>query len=154
MSLPNITQMDALSIRQPWPHRIFNEGKDLENRTWWTNKRGLFLIHAGKKFDGTKAENVGYNMGGIVGIAELVDCVSESESEWYTGDYGFVLDNVIDFGFVLPCKGRLGFFRPDVGEITAAIVLKWGEGMLSEGQCCALLGMDRLAFRVICGEAV
>ncbi len=43
--------MKALSIRQPWAWLIANGYKDIENRSWRTNFRGEFLIHAGKKFD-------------------------------------------------------------------------------------------------------
>lgn len=43
--------MKALSIRQPWSWLIANDHKDIENRSWPTNFRGCFLIHAGKKID-------------------------------------------------------------------------------------------------------
>jgi hypothetical protein len=36
----------ALSIRQPWAWLIANGHKDIENRSWNTNYRGAFLIHA------------------------------------------------------------------------------------------------------------
>lgn len=48
--------------------------------------------------------------GGVVGEAELVDCVRESESPWFVGEYGFVLRNVKPLPFT-PCAGALGFFR-------------------------------------------
>lgn len=47
--------------------------------------------------------------GGIVGSVEIVDCVRESKSPWFMGEYGFVLRDPR----VLPfqsCNGRLGFF--------------------------------------------
>ena len=40
--------MKALSIRQPWAWLIIHAGKDVENRTWCTNYRGRFLVHAAK----------------------------------------------------------------------------------------------------------
>ncbi len=109
MNYPNISKMKALSIRQPWCHHILHDGKDIENRSWPTKYRGQFLIHASKTFDGSKADSKGFSMGGIVGIAEIISCVSESNSKWFMGDYGFVLANVIELPFI-PCKGALGFF--------------------------------------------
>jgi len=43
--------MKALSIRQPWAWLLVEGFKDIENRTWKTNYRGSFLIHASKQFD-------------------------------------------------------------------------------------------------------
>ena len=43
--------MKALSINQPWAWTILFAGKEVENRTWRTEFRGEFYIHAGKRFD-------------------------------------------------------------------------------------------------------
>lgn len=48
-------------------------------------------------------------LGGIIGVAEIVDCVSASESRWFQGPYGFVLTNARPVDFI-PVKGRLMFF--------------------------------------------
>lgn len=130
--------MYALSIQQPWTWLIANGHKDIENRDWTTNYRGLILLHAGKKldvnaFDGNalfmpywyqncnKPETVyampknkeDYKTGGIVGIAELVDVVTESTSPWFHGHYGFVLRNANPLPFV-SLRGKLGLFvMPD-----------------------------------------
>jgi hypothetical protein len=45
--------------------------------------------------------------GGIVGEAEIADCVTEHASRWFTGPYGFVLRNAR----VLPFKQRSGSLR-------------------------------------------
>jgi hypothetical protein len=47
--------------------------------------------------------------GGIVGQVNVVDCVTESTSEWFSGPYGFVLEDAEPLPFQ-PCKGRLGIF--------------------------------------------
>lgn len=47
--------------------------------------------------------------GGIVGVAEVVDCVSASSTEWFVGRFGFVIRNARPVDF-LPCRGALGFF--------------------------------------------
>lgn len=47
--------------------------------------------------------------GGIVGEAEIVDCVTKSNSPWFCGEFGFVLQGAKALPFT-PCKGALGFF--------------------------------------------
>lgn len=103
--------------------------KDIENRTWPTKVRGRIAIHAGVGVDRWTPEDYNYlrdaygvtlpcgidklERGGIVGVAELTDCVSDSESQWFSGPYGFVLRNAQPVPFA-PIKGRLGFFEvPD-----------------------------------------
>ncbi len=133
----------CLSIRQPWPWLILRpdvkdperraaltelEIKNIENRKWSTKVRGWIGIHAGKKFDRegydviksvlTDVElppphPIYYQMGGIVGRVCLVDCVTESSSPWFAGPYGFVLTRAEPLEF-RPCRGLLGFFRPDL----------------------------------------
>jgi hypothetical protein len=127
MDLPN----KAISIRQPWAWAICHAGKDIENRDWPTNFRGPVCIHAAKgmtrdEFDsfvdlarvmhrnGTWTgefvpEAKELDRGGIVGTAEIVGCVTASESPWFFGRYGFVLRNVRPVEFI-PCKGALSFF--------------------------------------------
>jgi hypothetical protein len=114
--------MKALSIMQPWAWLIIAGHKDIENRSWPTKYRGLVLIHAGKKFDGADDADEWewphierpkkFDMGGIVGQAEIVDCVTTSESEWFFGRYGFVIRNAKPLPF-RPCRGQLGFFIHD-----------------------------------------
>lgn len=129
----------ALSIRQPWAWAILTLGKDIENRDWATRFRGRVCIHAGKGL--TMAE---YNAfirtvhqvslttpfpsgemvpdmkqflrGGIVGTAEIVECVTRSPSPWFFGTYGFVLRNAQPVDFI-PCKGALGFFKWQRDEV-------------------------------------
>lgn len=123
--------MKVLSIRQPWTWLIVNGFKDIENRNWPTKYRGQFLVHASKGM--TLAEyNAAYAMaaeinpfidlpdfealerGGIVGMAELVDCVIVSDSEWYTGEFGFVLRNARPLPFT-QMRGMLGLFEAPAG---------------------------------------
>jgi len=135
----------AISIRQPWAWLILNAGKDIENRSWPTNYRGRVLIHAGQTM--TKADfeacclflngisdelqpeklpmlrakmNIPffkYMLGGIVGEVEIVGCVTQSDSPWFCGEYGFVLRNAKPLDFVA-CKGALGFFNPGNTRLT------------------------------------
>lgn len=134
--------MKALSIRQPWAWAILAAGKDIENRDWSTGFRGPVLIHASKGMTQAEYEDfcetcrmarraaraVGYvhipdfdelQRGGIVGRAEIVDCVSEHSSPWFFGTYGFVLKNPQTLPFRL-FKGALGFFDvPDAPNTTS-----------------------------------
>ena len=115
----------AISIRQPWAWAIISAGKDIENRRWPTNFRGPVCIHAAKgctevEFN-SAATLIGwdkmlpgvaprdYQRGGIIGVAEIVDCVRTHPSPWFFGPYGFVLSNVRPVAFI-PVKGALGFF--------------------------------------------
>lgn len=56
--------------------------------------------------------------GCIVGMVEIVDCVSRSDSPWFFGRFGFVLRNPVAFSQPIPCKGALSFFStaPEVME--------------------------------------
>ncbi len=130
--------MKALSIQQPWSWLIVNGFKDIENRDWATDYRGLVLIHAGKKFDENAkligllrdiapehldaAMHANFETGGIVGYATLQKVVTQSDSPWFRGRYGFVLTQRRPIDFI-PLRGQLGLFDvPDeiaaqVGEI-------------------------------------
>ncbi len=119
-----------LSIRQPWAWLIVNGWKNIENRDWPTKYRGKFLVHASKGMTLSEYSAAclfirGFSWGaelfrkiplpgelpkgGIVGEATLLDCVTQHESEWFTGEYGFVLADQREMPFQ-PMKGRLGFF--------------------------------------------
>lgn len=120
--------MKALSIKQPWAWLIVNGHKDIENRNWKTNYRGKFLIHASRNFDYAGYQYVRetfprinlppeceYKFGGIIGKANLIDCVDFHQSPWFGGEYGFVISEAENIDFI-PCKGKLGFFDPDQDE--------------------------------------
>jgi hypothetical protein len=133
--------MKALSIRAPWWWWILYGGKDIENRDWPTSYRGPVLIHASKwwqpravkednwscqerhvstpKRPGVGAEPPTHTFGDmmmlgghIVGIVDLVDCVTESDSHWFEGRYGFVLRHPRPI-MPVAIKGRLGLFDVD-----------------------------------------
>lgn len=142
--------MLALSIRQPWAWLIVNGHKDVENRDWSTKYRGEFLIHTGLQLDreahnrlvggihpatGRPSKlNLLYSvqqaeLGGIVGIAEIHGCVTRCDSEWFVGDYGFLLRNAKPLPFQR-CNGRLGFFEPERTIDARPIGAPEGQGRL------------------------
>jgi hypothetical protein len=108
----------ALSIRQPWAHRILCEGKDVENRTWpiplkYRGRR--VLIHAGLRPDMAERKRCAFPdaelpLGGIVGVVTLRGCVQDSLSPWAEpGCFHWLLADARPLRF-FPCKGFLGFF--------------------------------------------
>lgn len=104
-----------LSIKQPYPHHIFHDGKDVENRDWHTRYRGWFMVHAGvstSELDREDQDEMAMPRGGIVGMARITDCVETMESSWFFGKYGFVLADAFPLPLI-PLRGALGFFRPD-----------------------------------------
>ena len=119
----------ALSIRQPWVWAILNAGKDIENRPRRFHYRGPICLHANSTKGAIKymqarqdilaftssrfappkwAESI--ERGGIVGTAEIVDCIETSDSPWFFGPYGMVLKNVKPVPFI-QVKGALGLFK-------------------------------------------
>ncbi len=111
----------ALSIKQPYPHHIFHDGKDVENRDWPTKGRGWFIVHAGVSKSECAPSQYDLPRGGVVGVARIVDCVTEMDSRWFFGRYGFVLRDAIPLPLI-PCRGQLGFFSlpDDVNQQVAA----------------------------------
>ena len=123
--------MIALSIRQPWAWLIIHAGKDIENRSWPTQFRGILLVHASKgmttaEYDEAKEfaycidESIAIppmpllERGGIIGQVRLANCVAESASPWFCGPYGFGLTEAKPLPFA-PCRGQLGLF--DVSDL-------------------------------------
>lgn len=114
----------GLSIRQPWSWLIVQGYKPVENRTWRCKYRGPVYIHAGKKFDydgwifaqaalpqGIKLPDPeDFQLGGLVGKAQVVDCVTQHESPWFFGPFGFVIEDAQPLDFY-PMPGKLGFFE-------------------------------------------
>ena len=117
--------MKVIVVRQPWAWLIVNGFKDIENRTWATRYRGPLLIQAsarrpteremeefrhlaGKRRIKLPEE---FDLGGIVGIVRIDDCVSRSKSKWFEGPVGWVLSKPKKLPFI-PLKGQLGLFNP------------------------------------------
>jgi hypothetical protein len=130
----------ALSIKQPWASLLVAGLKTIEVRSWPTRIRGRVLIHAARIADGRAdawqwvpdglrpLTELG---GGIIGEAELIDCVRyatagafaadcerhRNEPDWFQdrGLYGFVFRNAAPLPF-RKCPGNVRFFRvEDVG---------------------------------------
>ena len=115
--------MKVIVVRQPWAWLIVNGYKDIENRTWPTRYRGPLIIQASARRP-TKAEFAelrrfaakrgaklpdDFDLGGIVGMVQLDDCVTRSRSKWFEGPVGWVISKPMRLPFVAS-KGCLGLF--------------------------------------------
>ena len=118
-------EFKVIVIRQPWAWLIVNGFKDIENRSWQTRYRGPLLIQASAgpptrslleecrhdaRFRGIRLPEE-FETGGIVGMAQLDECVASSRSKWFHGPIGWKLSKARKLRFI-PSKGRLGIFDP------------------------------------------
>ncbi len=114
----------CLTLRQPHAEFVFSLGKDMENRSWQTKHRGPLLIHAGLArttlarrkvlwsdpgFEDFDFDALAY--GAVIGVVDVVDCVSKSKSQWFRGPNALVLANPRLFTRPIPKKGTLGMFH-------------------------------------------
>ena len=116
--------MRAITLRRPWDQAILHGGKDIENRVWplWTNQIGCeILLHASKKYDIDGAIWMQlrglYNSPsevdsptGIVGSFVVDRVVTESNSPWFVGPFGWVLRDIKIFEKPIPCRGKQGLW--------------------------------------------
>ena len=123
--------MKVLTIREPWASLIINGYKKYEFRSWKTNYRGKILIHAGINIEKDMLNRFkDYNLecvkGGIIGEAELVDCIlvdQEFNDELRKVDpivygrsnhaetYAWKLENIKKYDKVIYVKGKLGLWN-------------------------------------------
>ena len=118
--------MRALSIRQPWAWLVVHGYKDIENRTWSAGFRGRIYVHAGRRmvaddYPGQRQYIAEAGIvipaelprGAIVGEVTISGCLSASESPWFCGPYGFILEDPVAYETPVPYRGQLGFFPVD-----------------------------------------
>lgn len=141
ITLEELQGVPALTVCQPWAWAIAIEGaagKDVENRTWSTDYRGVILIHAGlsKKFLGSldcreypgcpvppAADDMVY--GAFVAAARVVGCVRNSRSLWAeTGCWHWQLADRVALRKPVPAKGKQGLWFPEwslVGRVAVEL---------------------------------
>jgi hypothetical protein len=98
-----VQHVKALSIRQPWAWAILRAGKDVENRPERIARMAEKLIgqriyiHAGLKLDESALDFMPdvdwpdeYDVGGIVGSAEVIGITTRSKSPWFGGSLGHI----------------------------------------------------------------
>ena len=120
--------MKCLSISQPFADLIVKGKKTVELRSWNTNFRGEFLIHAPRKIRTEDCKRLKIKTklptGVIIGKAEIYDVKKYSSVDevkkdakkhfasknFYNRKYGFCLKNAKELRVPIPYKGKLGFF--------------------------------------------
>lgn len=126
--------MKCLSLRQPYAELVAAGRKTIETRTWNTNFRGKFLIHASKTIDeeGSNILSIDSSKlikGALIGLAFLYDVKKYNNEQEYVVDkdkhfsvnfsepkYGFLLEGAKKFKKPIPVRGQLGFF--EVNQVT------------------------------------
>lgn len=130
----------ALSVQQPWAWLIVNGWKDIENRSWLKRFPPRILVHTGLQLDAGADVSIlqgvhpatgrGLNpairdayhaaattekikFGGFVGMVDITGVQGDHDSEWFVGDYGYMLANAQPLPF-LRFRGMLGFFNARV----------------------------------------
>lgn len=129
----------ALSVWQPWAWFLANGQKDYENRTWNLPEKFLntkILIQASKKYDFKEINNgldiflknktyrqlkrltkisrtSFYDVGGVIGYVVFDKVVTESESIWFAGPYGFHVKEFKELDF-FPVRGHQKIFYVDL----------------------------------------
>ena len=125
--------MKVLTIKQPYATLIKEGLKEYEFRTWKTNYRGEFLIHAGLSIDKEAMKkyehlNLEYPTGCIIAKATITDCIKIDDNmrKLLREDNPLVYSNIINnndwcgYGFKLSnvypikpiyIKGKLSFWN-------------------------------------------
>lgn len=130
----NEEELMALTLQRPWAHAILYGGKRTENRPWrpWKKVIGEFIaLHSGASYDKAGASwmlSQGlYDppaahdclAGCIVGLAKVTGykehtgTLSEVFNEndpWFTGPYGWELDEIVPFEKPVMCAGSPGLW--------------------------------------------
>lgn len=120
----------ALSVRQPWAWAIIHGGKEIENRSLGSIKAGRMVpgkicIHAAS---GMKEDEYRYAhwrlarhgvacprpdalvRAAIIGTVDVTGIITQSDSEWFGGEAGLVLENPVAIT-PIPAAGALGYFE-------------------------------------------
>lgn len=122
--------MRALSMKQPVPELILEKKKTIETRTWKSDFRGEFLLHASNNFmkemiDRFELDKTNLVRGAIVGKAEITGLKIYNTLDEFNLDfdkhlveipkklptYGYILENIKRLDRPVPLKGKLNFFE-------------------------------------------
>lgn len=122
--------MKCLSLKQPYAELLVSCKKTMEVRTWNTNFRGQFLVHASKKINEEACERLKIDQaklvtGAIIGKANLYEVISYgsknslmkdkdkhfADSNYEKLEYGFLINYAKRLDIPIPNSGKLGFFN-------------------------------------------
>jgi hypothetical protein len=110
-------EIRGLSLWRPYPWSIVVGSKRLENRKWWWPRlKGTWIaLHAAIHWDELGARRIlqihpemptgaSDHPIGIVGVARIAGAVTEAQDPWFTGPYGWQLEEVTPIE-PIRCKG-------------------------------------------------
>jgi len=116
----------ALSLKQPWAALLVCGKKSIEVRRWPTARRGRILIHAALVSDerpeawahvDNELEPLARQVGGIIGMAELLSCTPYRTLEAFVRDQAAHLNKPewfmppVLYGFCFRAQQVLPFHR-------------------------------------------
>ena len=124
--------MKAITLYRPWSYAVAHLGKDIENRSW---KCPLpigsnLAIHSGQKWDKQGAEWIKNTLGlqlpkeeeiqpgQIICVITFGGNLTESESKWFFGPYGWALEDAFVLPEPVPCKGAQGLWSIPAHELS------------------------------------
>jgi hypothetical protein len=135
-----VKQIRGLTLQGPWDYFIFQD-KDVENRTWQppADMIGHYLaIHVGQGYDdegarwiqkrfGVEVPGLTLGMkqrkGVIVGVVRLAGVVTQSDSPWFFGPFGWQLEDKVAIEPV-KCSGKLKLWElPD--DVLEQVRVNW-----------------------------
>jgi hypothetical protein len=126
--------LKCLSLRQPYAELVVAGRKTIETRTWKTNFRGKFLVHASKVIDRESSDILNIDCskltrGAVIGLTFLYDVKKYSTKQDFIADkdkhfssifsepkYGFLLKDARKFIKPIHIPVQLGFF--EVNQVT------------------------------------
>lgn len=128
----------AVTVHDPWPFAFLELGKDIENRGWIPSadrlRRGnTIALHAGscqsvtkrvernaqlfremdrlRKTNGQLHFPETYDVRGIFALAIVDGFTNESDSPWFVGPIGWLLQDVFRLPVAVECPGKQGLWR-------------------------------------------
>ena len=127
--------MKALSMKQPVPELILEKKKTIETRTWKSDFRGEFYLHASNNIMDSMVERFQLDKeklitGAIVGKARITDFKVYNTLEEFNKDfnkhlvdipkklptYGYILEGIKKLDHPIKLKGKLNFFEVNLNE--------------------------------------
>lgn len=133
----------ALTIKEPWLSCGAFYGKPVENRSWklpdkYIGKRIFLHTSSRRDNDGTALaselsgkplfDSILFPSQCLVATAVFTSCVTEHDSKWFCGPYGFVWENFKLLPEFHSCRGALNFWR-----VPEDILLKIADDLKYQG---------------------
>lgn len=149
--------MFAFTLKHPWPYAFLRLGKDVENRGWKPasrHSRTRLALHGGvyprgRAWDEAQRDLEWMQSRGLAPAdLNLADAIVEGlcatayyrgawhsgnalnplrSSPWFSGPWGWALDELVAFEQPIPCQGALGLWLVTGASVTQALRKQLGE---------------------------